>query len=416
MRVALFAGKFPALSETFVIRQALSILNGRHDISVISSDVGDGDVQHAEYLRSTLSDRVSYIRGERPSRFALVTSMLLVLGYSLLSVRSRHVFVTILMAAKAGCWSSVIDLLVCFRKFRAGSGFGKFDFIIAHFGPIGVRTHYLKLAGYIEGPISVVFHGADMSEYHTIKKYKRGYESLFSSGALLLPISKYWKNRLMSWGADERNIEVLRMGVKLPETLDDRIRKPVERPLRILSVARFTEKKGLKYALSGFLSSNIEAVYSIIGSGPQEPELRKLAEEAGEGKRVRFLGKCTQEEVFAALDETDVFLLPSVTATSGDMEGIPVALMEAMSRGVLVIATDHSGIPELVVDGTTGFLVPERDPEAISEVLNRIDSGKDDIFALRTNALATLRQDFDADKLDQQLERIINQAVLRSAA
>lgn len=410
MRVALIAGKFPSVSETFVIRQALSIIHRGYDLKVISLDFGDEGVRHAGYVNSTIPESIDYIRGSRPSIYVLIFSIIILMAHCLISSRSRRVVGTIFHAVLNGSWSSVVDLLVCFRKFRSGNGFGDFDFIVAHFGPIGVRSHYLRLAGYLSGPMGTVFHGADMSEHQTIKRYIKGYRNLFLSDVLLLPISNFWRERLISWGAHEDKIKVLRMGVNLTDVSTSRLVKAVQKPLRVLSVARFTEKKGLKYALAGFLSSDIEAVYNIIGGGPQEPELRKLAEEASGGKTVRFLGKCTQEEVFEALDQTDVFLLPSVTAATGDMEGIPVALMEAMSRGVLVIATDHSGIPELVVDGETGFLVPERDADAIAGVLNRIVFGNDDLPRLRSNALQRLRSDFDGVKLDNQLEEIIFQA------
>ncbi|MBL1603589.1 glycosyltransferase, partial [Klebsiella pneumoniae] len=73
------------------------------------------------------------------------------------------------------------------------------------------------------------------------------------------------------------------------------------------------------------------------------------------------------------------FLLPSVTASNGDMEGIPVALMEAMASGLPVISTYHSGIPELIDDHKNGYLCPERNSEAIAKILYEIYEGKDNL-------------------------------------
>jgi len=76
-------------------------------------------------------------------------------------------------------------------------------------------------------------------------------------------------------------------------------------------------------------------------------------------------------QTLALLEGAEIFILPSVTAGDGDMEGIPVSLMEAMARGMPVISTYHSGIPELVEDGVSGFLVPERDVVALARAIQR---------------------------------------------
>src|SRR5207244_9095490 len=87
----------------------------------------------------------------------------------------------------------------------------------------------------------------------------------------------------------------------------------------------------------------------------------------GLGSRVRFHGSLTEPEVAQKLDEADLFVLPSIVERSGDTEGIPVALMEAMAAGVPVVTSRITGIPELVRDGETGMLVAPGDASDLAD-------------------------------------------------
>ncbi|MDR5857640.1 glycosyltransferase [Caballeronia sp. LZ062] len=309
-----------------------------------------------------------------------------------------------LRAAATGCRSAFIDIV------SGGDTAGvDFDVIIAHFGPIGVRAMYLQEAGLLTGPIVTVFHGADMSEQRTLERWLPHYRRLFRQSALLLPISNLWRDRLIEWGAPESRTKVHHVGVEIHRLTAQASNRPLNRPLKVLSVARFTEKKGLAYAIEGVRNCKHPIQLNLIGFGPLESTLRQAASDST--NEINFLGKCTHEQVFEELKNADVFLLPSVVASNGDMEGIPVSIMEAMATGVLVVATRHSGIPELVTDGVTGLLVDERSASAIAEALSAIVEGKVDIEAIRTNARRKVESDFNGRALDAELERLLNRTL-----
>ena len=142
--------------------------------------------------------------------------------------------------------------------------------------------------------------------------------------------------------------------------------------LEILSVARLTEKKGLHVAIEACHQLKEQGVafrYRILGIGPWERRLRTLIEQYQLDDVIEMPGFMPSHQVKEMLEQADVFLLPSITGTDGDMEGIPVALMEAMAVGIPVISTVHSGIPELVESGKSGWLVPENDAQALAERL-----------------------------------------------
>ncbi|WP_244818016.1 glycosyltransferase [Caballeronia sp. Lep1P3] len=311
----------------------------------------------------------------------------------------KRLFVA-LRAAVRGCRSALLDI----ASGSETSGVD-FDVVIAHFGPIGVRAMYLQEAGLLTGPIATVFHGADMSEQAIVDHWLPHYRRLFQVSPLLLPISDLWRERLIQWGAPASRTKVHHIGVDLDQLTAKSCNLPVHRPLKVLSVARFTEKKGLAYAIAAVRDCEHPIEFNIIGYGPLESDLRQIA--SSSTNKINFLGKRTHEQVFDELQNADVFLLPSVVATNGDMEGIPVSIMEAMALGVVVVATRHSGIPELVTDGVTGILVEERSSGDIVEALCAIVENRADIEAMRVNARRKVEADFNSQKLDEDLEQLL---------
>ncbi|MFQ5697197.1 MAG: glycosyltransferase family 4 protein [Myxococcota bacterium] len=155
------------------------------------------------------------------------------------------------------------------------------------------------------------------------------------------------------------------------------------RPARLLSIAAMRAYKGLRHlieAIALLRERGIALRCEVIGEGHLRADLEAQIARAGLEGEVRLLGAQTQEQVSAALGHCDLFVLPSVldregrgepgrVDADGYMEGIPVALMEAMASGVPVVATQISGVPELVQDGETGFLVPPAHASALAEAI-----------------------------------------------
>ena len=146
------------------------------------------------------------------------------------------------------------------------------------------------------------------------------------------------------------------------------------RPVVILSVGRAVEKKGYDDLLPALarLPAALDWRFEHVGGGPQ---LQGLAEEAralGIAERVTWLGPLTQPDVLARYRAADVFVLSSRVAGDGDRDGLPNVLMEAQSQGLPCVATNVSGIPELIEDGLTGLLVAPRDRDALARALARL--------------------------------------------
>ncbi len=152
-------------------------------------------------------------------------------------------------------------------------------------------------------------------------------------------------------------------------------RLPETGPIRALCVASLQEYKGHRHliealARGGPATGRVEL--DLIGDGPLRGELTALVDDLGLKDRVRFRGSCTEAEVAAALAAADLFVLPSVVAADGQMEGLPVALMESLASGVPTVSTRLSGIGEIVVDGCTGLLCEPGDPAGLARAVEQL--------------------------------------------
>jgi len=143
----------------------------------------------------------------------------------------------------------------------------------------------------------------------------------------------------------------------------------------MIAVGRLVEKKGYSYLIRACAllhQRGCRYTLAIYGSGPQRDELAELIDTFGLGDMVQMQGARRQEELIAIYREADLFVLSPHVLENGDRDGIPNVLMEAMSVGLPVVATDVSGIPELIEHDRSGLLVPPCDEVALADALERL--------------------------------------------
>ncbi len=147
----------------------------------------------------------------------------------------------------------------------------------------------------------------------------------------------------------------------------------VDNPVRLVTVCRAVEKKGLDILLDALARLPATAWrLTHVGGGPDLPALQRQADRIGIADRIDWRGALPQDGVLAALRDADLFALAPRIAASGDRDGLPNVLMEAQSQGLAVVATTVTAVPELVVDGETGLLVPSGDADALAAALLRL--------------------------------------------
>jgi glycosyltransferase involved in cell wall biosynthesis len=182
--------------------------------------------------------------------------------------------------------------------------------------------------------------------------------------------------------------------------------RPDRSVLRLICIARLVEKKGLDHQLriyAALRAAGLSFEAKIIGDGPLRGELEKLAGNLGVAANVTFLGHLPQHDVWTQLGWADVMLHTGVIAASGDRDGLPNVIPEAMSIGVLVVTSPVAATTEAIADGVTGSVVPVDDTARWVSALKRFAS--DDGFAerLRSAARKWVGEHFDAHKNAQRL-------------
>lgn len=179
-------------------------------------------------------------------------------------------------------------------------------------------------------------------------------------------------------------VHVLPMGTNPPNEVQDptlraraRNRLGVADELVVLFVGRLVEKKGTRYLLEALhaVDDRLSSWRLVVaGDGPLRGDLEDLAHSLGISSQVDFVGYSTGSDKEGLYRAADVLVVPSVVAADGDVEGLPVVLLEGLSFGLPCVATRQSGADDIVVDGRTALLVEERDVSGLADALEKVDS------------------------------------------
>lgn len=405
MKLTFFTMRFPVASETFVLNQVIYFIDAGYDVEIISVFPGDMVNRHAAFDEYGLEQKTHYLLPDEK------VSALEKLNQRLKLVLPRVAKPALLRSLNVRRYGAQASKLLLPSIVANASETYTADVFLVHFGYAGALANKLRELGVLEGKQATVFHGADISRRHILEEHKLDYVNLFEQSELMLPISHLWENKLIEMGCPPEKIHVTRMGIE-PEKFNFIPRQGFHTPLRIVSVARLTEKKGLDVAVQA--SEILQArgghfEYTIIGNGDQEEALRAHIARAGLEERVKMPGFKPQDEIRQALNEADIFLLPSKTAADGDMEGIPVALMEAMAVGLPVVSTVHSGIPELIEHNVSGWLVPENDAEALADTLLKLSQNEIDVAPVVAAARHKVETEFNQHIAYRELAQILEQ-------
>jgi colanic acid/amylovoran biosynthesis glycosyltransferase len=271
--------------------------------------------------------------------------------------------------------------------------------IHAHFASGGRSA--LPLARRLRIPLMVTLHGSDVT---TRMDFRRRYKDLWREASLFLCVSEFIKRKAAEAGFPKDKLRVHYIGI------DREAFHPQNQSRQrdvVLFVGRLMEKKGCEFLLRamGMLrKTHPHAKTVVIGDGPLRPSLEKFAAQLGIS--CQFLRAQPAPVVRQWLSTARVFCVPSVTAANGDSEGLPTVIMEALAMGAPVASFYHAGIPEIVVDGQTGLLAPERDSSTLA--LNILRLFRDDAFWSQCveQGTALLQNRFDLKLQTRQLEQV----------
>jgi len=253
-------------------------------------------------------------------------------------------------------------------------------------------------------PFSFTAHANDIFADRVILREK------IEAARFIVAISEYNKRFLVEYAGNPQiaeKIHVIHSGIPIADFSPEA--QPTHAstaPPLILSVGRLVEKKGFPFLIRACKHLRDRGYHTrcvIVGSGPQEERLRHMIHDLGMEDWIELPGWLDQAQVRAYLKEAFIFALPCVVAANGDRDGIPAVLMEAMAMAKPCVSTAISGIPELIEDGHSGLLVPEKDEIALADALSRLLDDPQLASRLGQAGREKVRRAFNLDHVTDQL-------------
>ncbi|WP_432546769.1 glycosyltransferase [Kineococcus sp. SYSU DK004] len=360
-RVGYVVKVYPRFSETFVVREVLAREAQGEDVVVASLRPTTDTRFHA--LLARVAAPVTWLpeSGGRSST-ALWSALRRAQELPHLAAALPH-----LLAEDVDVAAQAVQLAVWAREQRV-------THLHAHFASLPGRT--TRLAALLTGlPYTVTAHAKDLFVHGAGPDGPDGpvcprVDAVLADAAAVVTVSDHNVAHLAARHPRARAVRVYN-GLDL-----DELPWSAPAPGRVVAaVGRLVPKKGFDVLLDAVAllrAAGDPVRLDLAGSGPQEAALRERARAAGLDGAVRFLGPQPQHAVVDLLRRSAVFAAPCVVAADGDRDGLPTVLLEAMAVGTPVVSTPVTGIPEAVLDGVTGTLVPERDPAALAAALRRL--------------------------------------------
>lgn len=360
LRVGLLTHGFPVYSETFVTTLAAELLEAGLDLRILATDpsppsdpamaLAGHDILVPLVARARHDGRLPFTRlagfmGQAPRRAPLLAGLALADRLA-----PRWLGVTRLFAEEA-----------------------PFDIVHAQFGFLGLTAMRHRDWGTLRTRALVVhLRGYDITRY--VEERGAGvYRRLFRKADLFIANCGFFRDHAVTLGCPPDKIVVVGSPIDTRRFVPPAARAPADgRQIRLIAVGRLVEKKGFADAVEAvalLAAQGRDLRLDILGEGECRADLEARIARAGLSDRVILHGRASQSQVIAALHAADIALAPSVTASTGDADAAVNTAKEAMAAGLPVIATRHGGIPELVIPGENGDLVPERDPTALAAAI-----------------------------------------------
>lgn len=381
--------RFPRIDETFILREITELERQGQPVLVVPLLHGDERVVHEEakpwvkralytpFLSAAIvrSNLQAFLRGP----LAYLRLLFHLIAQTL--IRPSTLIRTLALFPKS------VHLAMTLPKLGIRH-------VHAHFASHASTAAYV-IASLSDITYSFTVHGPDVFVHRVLLREK------IAKAKFIRSISTFNKAFLSGLypAATDGKIEVVHSGVN-PDVYEEAaaVAKPSNERIRLLSVAALTPHRGFPFlidACARLAKAGLDFECDIVGDGPLRATTEAWITTHGLAERVRLLGARPQHEVAQLMGATDIFVLPSIIAMDGQMDGIPISLMEAMAAGKPVIASSISGIPELVQTGISGLLVDAAYAGRLAEAVKKLAADAELRERLGRAGQMRVRRDFD---------------------
>ena len=278
------------------------------------------------------------------------------------------------------------------------------DVVLAEYGTAG--SFIAPVCKSLDLPLLVHFHGFDASRKDILNTFKKGYQLMFSYATKIIVVSNAMKQALVGQGCPETKLLINTYGPH-PDYLNI---KPNLESNYIISVGRHTYKKAPYLTILAFqkvLEQQPHLKLKMIGDGELFDVSKNLVKSLGLENSIILLGGLERKEIIKHLQSSFLFVQHSLVALNGDSEGTPVGIIEAMASGLPVVSTRHAGIPDVVIENETGFLVDENDINQMASYILKITDDRELAKCLGEKGKAKIQDHFTMEKHLETINNLI---------
>jgi len=280
------------------------------------------------------------------------------------------------------------------------------DVVLAEYGTAG--SFITPICKSLNLPLLVHFHGFDASRKDILNTFKKGYQLMFSYATKIIVVSNAMKQALVGQGCPEKKLVLNTCGPH-PDYLNI---KPNLESNYIISVGRHTYKKAPYLTILAFqevLKKHPYLKLKMIGDGELFDVSKNLVKSLGLENNIILLGALERQEIIKHLQSAFLFVQHSIIATNGDSEGTPVGIIEAMAAGLPLVSTRHAGIPDVVIENETGFLVDEGNIDVMAEQILTLLDNRDLAGSFGKKGNERILSEFTLQKHIATIDRLIEE-------
>ncbi|MFK7786901.1 MAG: glycosyltransferase [Crocinitomicaceae bacterium] len=280
--------------------------------------------------------------------------------------------------------------------------------VLAEYGPAGAEVMYACKKANI--PLIVHFHGFDAYRNDVLNHYGDQYNELFQLASKVIVVSEDMKSQLLSLGCPADKLELVPYGIdtdyfSCPDSNNER--------KGFIAVGRFVPKKSPESTIRAFakvVEKHPEAQLTFIGDGELMESALILTEELSLQNNIQFKGVLAPSLVVSELQQHAIFVQHSVLTDQNDSEGTPLSILEAASTGLAMVSTNHAGIPDVIEDGKSGFLVDEGDIESMAARMIELLEDEELRLKFGQEARKTIQKNYRQSDYLSSLEQVLDKA------
>ncbi|MCG9973020.1 glycosyltransferase [Christiangramia crocea] len=279
----------------------------------------------------------------------------------------------------------------------------KIDLVFAEYGPTGTRM--LPVCKALNLPLIVHFHGVDASRNEVLEN-NANYSELFEYASYVIAVSKQMYSKLLKLGCPQ---EKLVYNVYGPRDGFFEVSPNFKKP-QFISIGRFVDKKAPYYLIISFrkvLEKHPDGMLIMAGKGNLLNACKNLVSYYNLEKNIHFPGVISADEFRGYLRDSRALLQHSIKAEDGDSEGTPLAVLEASAAGLPVISTNHAGIPDVIIDGKTGFLVEEHDVDGMALKIISLIENIEQAQHMGQSGKKNIRENFTLERHITKLNELV---------